>query len=1227
MRILSTTAALAALTCTSLASGYTCPPGGPVNDCAVNATPMEFGDSLAFNTSTANTDGPTNFQCSYGKDVWYLVQAPDDGELTIVVATPSFDSTVAVYYLGANPDFDPSTLPLLFTGCVDAEGPGGEMAVFPGAAGVYYLVQVAGFKSGGVAQSGLGTVTATFVGPPTDCGGPDAGSCFVAHPGPACDNFACCKMACDFDPFCCEVAWNQACVDEAAALCTASPPALPCCADFEDGTTMGFGACPTAPNVAVTVSGGGPLGPTDKYLQLNDQGGDSNCCGNPCPGDWLAIAQNPSYCNVALCYDEKIFNDGNDNGHTLIPPRIYIESGPISAYFEPFPSLWITEIGGTNPGWHHFCAPLGPLDSSGNLPSNTVGAWHMRAPAPNSAWNDLLSNVTAITLPIEFADSQDESIGYDNICLQAEPCPCLTITNRTVECKNYAAGIFKWTFDVTNLSTPQTAYWLQSNFSGMFPNPISLNPPVGLASGATTQVSVTLCGPTTGMSVLFSLLDKLGNVICGPVSDTLYLSDECPPCPSIDPLCTVTENEPCGQNIVNDGCDAPPGGSPVFAKLKCDDTFCGMLWAANGQQDTDWFFIDLPDNNGNGVDQLCLTLDSEIPAIVQIYAGSCGDLSLLAEGSSACAPDTVCICLPAPGKYKVKVFPGCPPCGPILDGYPCLPFVPKLYSLTVTCNEDCPCVTPPSNMQAWWTLDETSGTVANDSVCTGATCLTDGKWMGTPTPVAGMVDGALHFDDSTDYVHVGTSAGMGGLPLGAVDFTVDAWIYWEGALTCFAPIVMQDGYLFSLSANIYAGTADLAFYFLASVNGTTSTSNLPLSPNQWYHVAATLEQGSLNGSKLYINGNLVASTTPALPNLMSSSGELTIARTLGVLLCNKDVAVQGFLGIIDEVEIFTRALSADEIRGIYRAGAGGKCKTRLKVPGLASFCGDSSTTTTLQMNLWNDSPFPQTYTLSIAPSTGLAGCNGPAIGNYSIMFLPPASPSGTITVPGSTCVQVPVTFTAPTGAGGLGCNKVSCYEMCATDVATSQTTCSEGKLTRNCGPWWWIAVPWTGGLNFGSQCFFNVENTGDADGALPYQLTVVPSDPLDPAPLVSLNGLPPGVPATGTLFAAPGQVGQAIVSAQFLEFDSFATYDVLIEADTDNDGVLELIGIGSISFVASEAPALCPADLNGDGVVDGADLGTLLGAWGASGPVGDLNGDGFVDGSDLGLLLGAWGPC
>ena len=50
------------------------------------------------------------------------------------------------------------------------------------------------------------------------------------------------------------------------------------------------------------------------------------------------------------------------------------------------------------------------------------------------------------------------------------------------------------------------------------------------------------------------------------------------------------------------------------------------------------------------------------------------------------------------------------------------------------------------------------------------------------------------------------------------------------------------------------------------------------------------------------------------------------------------------------------------------------------------------------------------------------------------------------------------------------------------------------------------------------------------------------------------------------------------------------------------------------------------ADTNRDGVIDGADLATVLESWGQYGYVaGDVNFDGKVDGQDLGYLLGQWG--
>jgi hypothetical protein len=51
----------------------------------------------------------------------------------------------------------------------------------------------------------------------------------------------------------------------------------------------------------------------------------------------------------------------------------------------------------------------------------------------------------------------------------------------------------------------------------------------------------------------------------------------------------------------------------------------------------------------------------------------------------------------------------------------------------------------------------------------------------------------------------------------------------------------------------------------------------------------------------------------------------------------------------------------------------------------------------------------------------------------------------------------------------------------------------------------------------------------------------------------------------------------------------------------------------------------CLGDYNGDLVINGSDLATLLGFWNLPGA--DLDGDGNTNGADLSLLLGGWGPC
>lgn len=71
------------------------------------------------------------------------------------------------------------------------------------------------------------------------------------------------------------------------------------------------------------------------------------------------------------------------------------------------------------------------------------------------------------------------------------------------------------------------------------------------------------------------------------------------------------------------------------------------------------------------------------------------------------------------------------------------------------------------------------------------------------------------------------------------------------------------------------------------------------------------------------------------------------------------------------------------------------------------------------------------------------------------------------------------------------------------------------------------------------------------------------------------------------------------------------------------EGVAPIIDRGAYES-QPDRPRCALGDLDCDGDVDGADLGSLLGAWDSIGGAADLDGDGNVGGGDLGILLGAW---
>ncbi|MBX3354225.1 MAG: hypothetical protein KF724_00830 [Phycisphaeraceae bacterium] len=80
----------------------------------------------------------------------------------------------------------------------------------------------------------------------------------------------------------------------------------------------------------------------------------------------------------------------------------------------------------------------------------------------------------------------------------------------------------------------------------------------------------------------------------------------------------------------------------------------------------------------------------------------------------------------------------------------------------------------------------------------------------------------------------------------------------------------------------------------------------------------------------------------------------------------------------------------------------------------------------------------------------------------------------------------------------------------------------------------------------------------------------------------------------------------------------------LLFSGTFSDGTLSFALSADLSGEGSTSGPL--GDLNGDCIVNGADLAILLGQWGTcTGCAADLNNDGAVNGADIAILLGNWG--
>lgn len=222
-----------------------------------------------------------------------------------------------------------------------------------------------------------------------------------------------------------------------------------------------------------------------------------------------------------------------------------------------------------------------------------------------------------------------------------------------------------------------------------------------------------------------------------------------------------------------------------------------------------------------------------------------------------------------------------------------------------------------NGLVGYWTFDGPDMTWSSDTVGTS----TDRSGNGNDGTLTSMnrktsVDGgalgqALTFDGSGSFIDLGKPSSLsltGGI-------SVSAWIK-PNATTCagYCDIVANydsGGLTAQYELTVHSGT--LVFDAASSGTYENDTSTFSLSPGVWYHVVAVRDAAN-TATQIYVNGSATTVNRVGSVTVPSAGfGRTAIGRA-------GDFTGQYFPGIIDDVRIYSRALSAAEVKQLYQLG-------------------------------------------------------------------------------------------------------------------------------------------------------------------------------------------------------------------------------------------------------------------------------------------------------------------
>lgn len=464
------------------------------------------------------------------------------------------------------------------------------------------------------------------------------------------------------------------------------------------------------------------------------------------------------------------------------------------------------------------------------------------------------------------------------------------------------------------------------------------------------------------------------------------------------------------------------------------------------------------------------------------------------------------------------------------------------------------CAKPPLDLVAWWPLDETSGVLAQDVVAAH-----DGQDVNAPAKVPGAVSNSRQFNGTSSFIRVNDDPKLN---LGTSNLTIDAWINTASGASPQG-IVEKRALLPDRGYALYLKQGQLALLLGDGSSGTefigTNTANL--ADGKWHHVAATEDRSdSTTGTKLYVDGSPIA----VLPGYSSIADVDNTEKLLIGAQEPSATPTSYFNGKIDEVEIFSRALSGVEVAKIWGAGPAGKCKEFSYVPSSQTICnGQNFVLVTMQ--LCNLGTSPQTFNLSFAGISG-AGCNGAGPTVFQML-----NQNNPVPVPQGSCVAVTLKIDRPSG---LNQGDVSCYAVTATNLGNNVAHVSHGSIWANdllCPHLTSVSLS-SVGVSTPASIRFQLSNTSQTGLSIPVLVDAKSSDgePVGPAGVISLNGLPPGVPWTSNYFLAAGESTLVTVDASFTRPMPFRFFDVVLAADANGDGVTD--AESSAGMLYSEPP-------------------------------------------------------